>query len=594
MRWSKLFIPTSRQSPTEEARHPLALLARAGYAHIEGGKVCACLPLGARCLRRIRELLRTRLLDHGGQEFCLLDVTVEHAVYAGVQERSSHPATAPYQGPGPQHGSQFSLQRDAASSCGRRSKSHGLGAPEERTEKTSAVPTPTSSAQQILLHVASSHLQSYKELPQMWFHFAPSPQGYAGTCVVRSLCVPTAEAGSSDARNPAEEALSAVIESCGLNPLAARSLTEPGREQSATELLCLSPDGEVEIAHCPCGYAANLDCAISYVEEGSEAELTPGQPQLVATPKKKTIADVCDFLNVPPASLIKSLLYIVGGQSVLALVRGDDQLNESLLCQALGSSDARPADADEVQSILGAEPGSIGPVAVKDLCILADLAIRSCRNAVCGANKDDYHLTGVEPERDFHAEYLHLRRVCPGDPCPECRQPLSVSRARCLLRSAAWSPVSDQVASFRVLGPDNRPHPVHVSTCMLSLDALLLGCIEQFSDADGIVLPPGIAPFDVVITPIRYDDERQKEVSNRIYRSLSEKGVDVLLDDRDAAPGVKFKDADLIGVPLRVTVGPKKLREGNVELRLRATGETRDSPVEDAVLHVTQLLRPTG
>ena len=535
MRWSRMFIPTLRESPAKEAGRALSLMARAGYAFVQRGSVAACLPLGSRTLRRIRELVRRRLAEAGAQEMRF-----------GVPGHRDDPLapTAP-------RGS-----RAARGGVGQNSAAHGL-----------------------LCRIASTHLRSYRELPQVWFQFADA-SGCAGTCVAYNLSLSGAAAGST-IDDAARLALSSVIEECGLKPLTAHSSAIPGQEDAATELAFLSPDGDVELAHCPCGYAADLDCAVSKATPVAKAEPPLGQPKLVATPDQRTIADVCECLSVPAASLIKSLLYIVAGQPVLALVRGDDQLNEYLLCQVLFSSDARPANADEVKAIFGAEPGSIGPVGAPGVRILADHSIRSCREMVCGGNKDDYHLTGVEPERDFHAEYVHLRQVRKGDPCPQCGQPLSVARARCLLRSAKLSRSSEDVGPLHVLGPDNKPQAVFVTWHRLGLDALLVSFIEQFSDDDGVVLPRAIAPFDVVITPISYADSGQKKVSDRLHDVLAEQGMDVLLDDRDCSPGVKFKDADLIGIPLRITVGPKKLKEGKVELRSRRTRESCDCKIEE-------------
>jgi prolyl-tRNA synthetase len=294
----------------------------------------------------------------------------------------------------------------------------------------------------------------------------------------------------------------------------------------------------------------------------------------------KTIADVSDYLGIPPSSLIKSLLYIASGRPLLVLVRGDDQLNEHLLRRALGSYDLRPANTEEIRRALGADPGSIGPVGVP-LRILADHSLRSCRDMACGANKDDYHLTGVEPERDFRAEYVHLRQVRAGDPCPDCGKPLTVSRARLLLRSAALLAQSEELAPLRVLGPDNKPQSLLITAHRVSLHAFIFALVERFSDENGLVLPLAVCPFDVLITPIRYNDPPQKQVCDRVYELLGKRDLHVLIDDRDASPGVKFKDADLIGIPLRITIGPKKLSEGKVELRVRATGKTFDCPIED-------------
>jgi prolyl-tRNA synthetase len=192
-------------------------------------------------------------------------------------------------------------------------------------------------------------------------------------------------------------------------------------------------------------------------------------------------------------------------------------------------------------------------------------------------------VTGVEPARDFHAEYFDLRLVGAGDACPNCGHPLSIERGRLLLRSSTLRHVASGATSLRVLGADNKPHALSANIHTLDLDAFLLATVEQFSDEDGLALPRGIAPFDAVITPISYRDENQRTVCDSIYNCLLKEQVDVLLDDRDCSAGVKFKDADLIGVPLRITVGPNKLKEGKVELRSRRTRECFDCAVEEVL-----------
>lgn len=546
MRWSQMFIPTLRESPAKEASRPLALMARAGYARVEARAITAYLPLGQRCIRKIEGLVRRRLVERGGQEFSL---------------RGGHGSKAR-----PPEDASAGVSRGEAGSTPRMS-----GAP------------PPIETDRILSEIASNHLRSYKELPQTWFYSGFGPFRASEAYFVRSFFLSVGEASDMSADDPAWAALSSVIRECGITFAVARGAPKPRREAAAQEHVVLSPDGELKVAVCGCGYSGNLECAVSRVEHTACDEPSPDQPRLVETPDKRTIADVSELLGVPPASIIKSLLYIIAGKPVLALVRGDDQLNESLLCRAAGSSEARPATADEVQAIFGAEPGSIGPVGQTHVRVLADHALRHRRNLVCGANTDSYHLTGVEPEKHFRAEYFDLREVGPGDPCPNCGEPLSVEQARGLMRSSALQQITPEMVPLRVLGADNKLHPLSVNVHTLYLDTLLLSLIEQLSDEDGVVLPRGIAPFDVVVTPISYRDKEQRDVCDRIYNALIREGADVLLDDRDCSPGVKFKDADLIGVPLRITVGPKKLRDGKVELRSRRTRESFDCSVEEVV-----------
>lgn len=559
MRWSQMFIPTLRESPAREASRPLALMARAGYAKVGERGINAYFPLGQKSLRKMEELVRKRLLEKGGQEFFM----------RGGHASKAHPSGA---------------RRVAWASC---PWLFTGGTPVPRGEARSA-PTVSSAAppieaDRILREIASRHLRSYKELPQIWFYFGFDPFRTSEAYCIRSFFLSVGKGGDMSVSDPARTALTSVMRECGISLVAARAAPEPSREISAEEHVVLAPDGELKVALCECGYSANVECATARVEDARCDEPSSDEPRLVATPDKRTIADVSEFLGIAPDSIIKSLLYIIADKPVLALVRGDDQLSEPLLCQAAGSSDIRPANAEEVKAIFGAEPGSIGPIGETRARILADHSLRHRRNLVCGANKDDYHLAGVVAEKDFRAEWFDLREVHPGDPCPNCGRPLSIEHARRVMRSSALREIAPQTVPIQVLGANNQPHPLSVNMHMLDLETLLLSLIEQFSDEEGIVLPRGIAPFDVVVTPINYRDEKQRNVCDRIYNSLARERADVLLDDRDCSPGVKFKDADLIGVPLRITVGPKKLREGKVELRSRRTHESFDCGVEEVM-----------
>lgn len=547
-RWSKMLIPTRREIPSEELPSPMSLLVRAGYVMTRHQEIAAYLPLGQRCLLKMRELVRRRLTEGGAQEFLLPG---GHA--AGGRSSA---------GAGPESGTTA------------------------QTSPSSAFAGPYGTFGEI----ASSHLRSYKELPQTWFLFDGLSSGGSASLAVHCCYVAADEAAEAKDPDPGEQALSRVIEACGLNTAVCQGGPEAGRETDSREHVLLSPEGQTAVAVCPCGYSANVECAASLAAAsgGDASPPVPGKPQPVETPDKRTVAAVAEFLGVPVASVIKSLLYVVAGEPVLALVQGDDQLNESLLCQSMGTTDIRAADLEEIVAALGAEPGSIGPVGAGHVRILADYTLRGRRDMVCGANKDDYHLTAVQVERDFRAEYFDLRQVGAGDPCPCCGKPLAVERGHLLMRSSRLDRGTGSAISPGVLGPDNRLRELSLIAHTLHLDRLLFGVVEGAADENGLVLSSEIAPFDVAVTPISYGDEIQKGVCDRITNVLVEAGADVLLDDRDCSPGVKFKDADLIGIPVRITVGPKKLKEGKAELRLRKTGERLDLPVEEVAQWVVE------
>ena len=545
MRWSRMLIPTLRQSP-KDVDQVAAIFGRAGYAFVSGGRLTALLPLGVACLDKLKQHLTVNLLARGAEEITPL----------------------------------FRPRPDV------------LGSSASHTESPSQARRASSATDVdgLLREIAARHIHSYNQLPRLWFCSTPHSCEHAG-CFIHGMYLSHCGATREAPTDPVHQVVSELASMLELPVIRASGLPVIGREEAVTEFLCLSPDGDAHVARCSCHYAANLDCAVSKMPDPPDRTSVSGEPRLVETPGMKTIADVSDYLGIAPSSLIKSLVYLASGRPVLVLVRGDDQLNEYHLQRALGSRDLRPANAEEIRQTLGADPGSIGPVNVRHIRILADSAIRSCHNMASGANKDDYHLTGVQPERDFCAEYVHLRQVRAGDACPECAQPLAVCRSRLLLRSATLLAQCEGLAPLQVLGPDNQSQPVLISSHRVDLYALLLSALERCFDEDGLVLPPLIAPFDVLITPVKYDDAAQKAVCDRAYGSLRKASVRVLIDDRDVSPGVKFKDADWIGIPLRITVGPKKLSEGKVELRLRATRETFDCPIEDIAQRAVRTLR---
>ncbi len=269
-------------------------------------------------------------------------------------------------------------------------------------------------------------------------------------------------------------------------------------------------------------------------------------PEEFYTPGVKTIAQIAEFTGLPATSQIKSVVMMAGSIPVLVLLRGDHQLSEGKLIAVLGISQIRPATPEEIRVAFGAEPGSLGPINVSGIRILADEILRGRRNMICGANRTDSHLRNVTPGRDFAAEFYDLRQAAEGDRSITDGGPLTFTRVR-VIRDAE--------------------------------DALAVA-VEKNADADGIVLPPLIAPFTVIVTPVHLD---RMEAARKIYDDLLHAGVDVLLDDRDARPGVKFKDADLIGIPYRINVG-KKLTEGLVEFVTRSPKSSQDVPVGQIVI----------
>jgi prolyl-tRNA synthetase len=284
---------------------------------------------------------------------------------------------------------------------------------------------------------------------------------------------------------------------------------------------------------------------------------------------------------------MKSLVLVAAGTPVLALVRGDHQLSEAKLAAAVGALAVRPAHADEIRAWFGAGAGSLGPVGIADMGVLADEALRGRRNMIAGANRDDYHLRHVTPGEDFHAEFFDLRRVEQGDSCQRCGTALEFRKAFEIghLRNLCAS------SDLHVTNEASEEVPLRMGAYGIQFERILRAAIELGHDKDGIVMPASIAPFDVVITPVDIRNAAQREAAESLHAECLRVGLDTLYDDRDERPGVKFKDADLIGVPYRVTVGKRKFEQGLAEIFQRSTKQIQDAKLEMVVSNLLALQR---
>jgi prolyl-tRNA synthetase len=328
-----------------------------------------------------------------------------------------------------------------------------------------------------------------------------------------------------------------------------------------------SEAGEDWVVSCgQCGYAANLEKAISNAMAPARPDPAGDlMPEAFLTPGIKTIDQLTEFTGHPASSFIKSLVLVADGQPALALVRGDHQLSETKFRQAVGAREFRSAHPEEIVAWFGAEAGSLGPVGATGMRILADEALRGRKNMIGGANKDGQHLRGVTPEEDFQAEYRDLRQVAAGDGCVRCGSPLALGKAIEIGHIFKLGTRYSNPMGLRVQNAAGEECTPVMGSYGIGIERILSSAVELYNDADGMVLPAAIAPFHVVITPVNMGDETQRRAAAGIYESCRAVGLDTLFDDRDERPGVKFKDADLIGVPYRIVIG-KKFAQGLVEL----------------------------
>lgn len=340
----------------------------------------------------------------------------------------------------------------------------------------------------------------------------------------------------------------------------------------------------------PAKYAANMEKAVAIAKPPAvpdpEGDLAP---EKFHTPGRKTIAEVSEFTGLPATSQIKSLVMVADGKPVLALVRGDHQMHETKFASATSATEVRAAHPEEIREWFGAGAGSLGPVGVTNMRVLADSALRGRRNMISGANEDDYHLRNVTPGEDFQAEFHDLRTVEEGDLCAGFDAPVRVIKTVEVGHIFKLGYRYSESMGLRVLDAAGREVAPIMGSYGIGVERILSCAVELFHDKDGMCLPASIAPFQLVITPANLDNPDQRAAAERLYAEAKGAGLDVLLDDRDERPGVKFKDADLIGIPYRITIG-KKLTQGLVEVVNRRLRQTADLPVDQAVANVRSLV----
>ena len=364
----------------------------------------------------------------------------------------------------------------------------------------------------------------------------------------------------------------------------------------STEFVCPSPTGEDLIIHCPeCDYAANIEKATSRLAEIDDSAertvLRAASLSAFATPGVRTIEDLAEQYQAPADRQIKTLVYFLDGTLTLVLMRGDHALNEQKLVDATGAVAIRPAQPEEIREALGALPGSLGAVGVTNHPIIADEALRGRRGMYTGANIDDTHLRGVDVERDIAVgRWADLREVAADEACVNCGHGLEVERGIEVGHIFKLGYKFTDTIGISVSGPDGKPVRPIMGSYGIGVERAMAAVIEVHHDAKGIVWPVAIAPFEVVVVVAQQDDETVAAAGERVYQGLLAAGVDVIVDDRPVRAGVKFSDAELVGIPFRVTVGKRGLVTGTAELTDRATGSTVQIPLDELAEHVREAI----
>ena len=573
MRWSRYFIPTLREDPADAEVVSHKLLLRAGMIRQLSAGIYSLLPLGQRVAIKVMQILREEMNAIGGQEFYLpalhpAEIWQESGRWDAIGDEM------------------FRLKdRKGTNMC--------LGMTHEEVFTT----------------IARNELRSYKQLPQVWYQiqikFRDEARPKSGLIRVRSFIMKDAytfdvdRAGLDKSFSDQREAYKKIFTRCGIQFLIVEASSGAMGGSESNEFMARTPAGEDLIVHCEsCGYAANLEKATSRIAAITD-EPGPDAPEEFPTPGVRTIEDLTTFPGGAEASRqIKSLVFFatIDGESrpVLVLLRGDHQLHEIRLADSLRATAVRPAQPEEIRELLGASAGSLGGVGAKAksprLRIVADSALQNRRNMTTGANKDDHHLRGVDIARDIPVdEWFELRTVESGEGCPHCETGvLEIFKGMEIGHIFKLGTKYSESMGATVLTQDGKDVPIVMGSYGIGVERIMAAAIEQQHDADGIIWPRSLAPFDVVVTITNMKQDEVRAAGEKLYEELQQAGLEVLLDDRDERAGVKFKDADLIGIPYRVTIG-KKVADGVVELFDRGTKQSEDVKIAEVVQRLTSV-----
>jgi prolyl-tRNA synthetase len=553
MRWTRSLIPTLRDDPADAEAISHKLMVRAGLVRQLAAGIYVYLPLGLRVIEKVNAIIRQEMNGIGGQE-----IEMPVLLPAEIWQQSGR-----WDAIG---GEMFRLKdRNGRDMC--------LGMTHE----------------EVIAWLAAREIRSYRDLPQIWYQIQTKERDEArprsGVLRTREFLMKDSYTLDPDAAaleisyHAHKDAYCRIFDRCGVTYVVVQS--DPGMMggSGSHEFMAPSAAGEDDVALCEaCGYAANVELARGVP---SAAPSSDAKRQEVATPGARTIAEVSAQLKIDPAATIKTLVFIGPDGPVLALVRGDHALHERKLARVL-KAEGRPAHPEEVQKTLGVAPGSVGPLDVRGARIIADESLREGRYVV-GANREGFHVTGVKPGEDFTAEWADLQVALAGEGCPSCGKALRIERVIEVGNIFKLGTKYSVALGATYLDERGQQQPIVMGSYGIGPARIAAAAVEQRHDADGIVWPWAIAPFHVHLVPVSVKDAGQMAAAEELYRDLRAAGFDVLMDDREERAGVKFKDADLLGVPIRVTVGNALAKEGVVEVRQRATKADRRVPKAEVV-----------
>jgi prolyl-tRNA synthetase len=570
MKWSQAFIPTLREAPADAEILSHKLLLRAGLVRKLAGGVYTFLPLGLRALRKVEQIVREEM-DRAGA----LEMLMPALQPPEIWQQSGRYETA---------GNVLFKLKDSGN--------------------REWVLSPT--AEEVITTTAAAEINSYRQLPKNFYQisvkFRDEIRPRFGLMRAREFIMK--DAYSFDVSDEAAQvcyqkmydAYARIFARCGLKTFPVEADTGVIGGKFSHEFMVPAETGENEVVYCEaCGYAANIEKATSAAPK-SEIRNPKSEIERFATPGVVTIEALSKApYSVPANRQIKTLIYIADSKPVIILIRGDDQLNEAKFAGRLGTAVFRPATAEECAATLGAHPGSLGAVAAtvksRDISIYADERLRGANDMTTGANEDGFHFRNVSIERDIKVtQWFDLRTVTAGEPCAKCSKPLKIRRAIEVGHVFKLGTKYSEKLGATFLDEAGTRKPAVMGCYGIGVTRTLQAVIEQCNDKDGIIWPLSVAPYTVCITPLGVaPDSALMKLAEKIYAELTARGVEVILDDRDERPGVKFKDADLVGFPIRLGIGEKSLAKGEVELKPRG-GALQPVKADEAVAAVMRLL----
>jgi prolyl-tRNA synthetase len=568
MKWTQTLIPTLREAPADAEIVSHKLLLRAGLIRKLAGGVYTFLPLGLRALRKVEQIIREEMNRAGAIEVLMPALQPKE-----IWEQSGRAETAK---------NVLFKVKDGAS------------------REWFLSPT----AEEVITTLTANEINSYRQLPKNFYQislkFRDEIRPRFGLMRAKEFIMKdaysfdTTDEGAMASYKKMYDAYTKIFARCGLQAFPVEADTGVIGGNYSHEFMVPAETGENEVAFCEaCGYAANIEKATSGIPKTAAREIGAAIEKF-ATPGVVTIeALIKEPYKVPANRQIKTLVYIADSKPVLILIRGDDQLNETKFAAKTGAVAVRPATAEEIFPLLGAKPGSLGAV-VKvpaDVKVFADERLQGANDMTTGANADGFHFKNVSIERDIKiSAWFDLRTVSAGEPCVKCGKPLKIRRAIEVGHVFKLGTKYSEALNATFLDADGSRKPPFMGCYGIGVTRTLQAVIEQRNDKDGIIWPLSVAPYQVCITPLAVAPESEAmKIAEQFYAELSAKNIDVILDDRDERPGVKFKDADLVGFPIRISLGEKSLAKGEVEIKPR-TGAVQNVKIEGAMAAVLQLL----